>query len=138
MLQHVGLEQRASRSLDIVDIKRAIADGAGPRDLARRAELVAVGGESLPGDLAAQAEAADIGLGLQVLPRRQLVPNPETDKRIDPLTPPDLAQALLRSTELKRSPTLTPIIASNVQRHVDLLVPVPSTEQHIERSLPDA
>ena len=83
-MQH-GVEAALARaaSLRIIDLQSAVADHALTVQAAEL-EIMRMGANRLPADLAAGAEAADVALELKFLARRQLLPDAQADERVDP------------------------------------------------------
>src|SRR5262245_14481645 len=119
--------------LAIIDVKGAIAEiGAEGRSQTLGHETVDA--DSLPGKLAAGAEAADIAFEPQVLARRNLVTHAKTDHGIDPFEVAGLGDGdLARTVEVEAEALEIDVKrAGQVEREADVLIPVAGAADDID------
>lgn len=93
MLDHVIVVLVGTRTLFKVDTESPVPQQAGIGHTVVDADLPAVGGEHVPRELAAHVEATDVTSQQELLARRQLVPDPEPNERINPVDIPGAAMA---------------------------------------------
>jgi hypothetical protein len=93
VLEHVVFVLSTASTLFVVDVEQSISQKAGVGHTALRANFKAIGGNHIPGELAAGAKATDVTAQHQLLTWRQLVPDPAADERVD-----ELMQSPVRGT----------------------------------------
>jgi hypothetical protein len=128
MLDHVEFVASPALTLCIIDGERPVADHARERDAVVGAELEAVGADGLPGEVAPDAEPADVAAQEEFVSRRHRIAHPCTDDGIEPVD---------RSGSGERSGSTDLEVADvdrtrDVEREVRLLVPVARAGKDVE------
>ena len=85
VLEHVELVALPALALHIVDIERPIADHAREGDALIGAELEAIGADGLPGEVATDAEPADVAAQDELVSGRHRIPQTCADHGIEPV-----------------------------------------------------
>ena len=82
--RHVELVMREPAALRVINRQRLVSGHGAPDDGFRSVNFVVQGCEHLPGELAADIEAADVAAQDKILGRSKLVAQPQADQGIDP------------------------------------------------------